>query len=437
MTKVLYFLCSPSFGILDNWLPVISSLKTIAPEICIKMIVPKPGNILHLDYESPLLKISNKYFDEILIKSFGNGYLRYSDFEQAQKSTLTNKIPIRLPFLGGNRPIQKAKLYLNQMLNSLESLNQKLTLRKLHFSFKDFDDESSILLFDIYEEHKQYNEEIIKLFDKSIKFSICHGIDINQDPIIPKKHDRKRATSLTCFLYSKEEIEYYQKTFSLHDSNLLITGIPRHSKDWSNSLIQDFPPKTNWDNYVFLISRSYCDYFPPDRKQEAIANLKKVIIDEFELKLIIKLHPKETNDGIYEKILGKENYGKSWQITKDHPFSISTKAIFAVSFYSGVAVDMIYLGVPCIEYLDLRKLPGFDNSTSLRDRSGEPVLSFRFLDLAIGTSDLGSFREACKRVIANRAEAVNKLKDRYKSLFVISEDNREKVVSEIIKALDT
>jgi len=436
MTKAAYFLCSPSFGILDNWLPVIAKLTADHPDLKVKMIISKAGNLKQIDYDNPLIQLSDQYFDEIILKSFNENYLSFKSLGEAQKWSVTNFNKLNFSWIKNQVLSQKLQNIVEKILNKVEGWNQKVRLKKFYSNLSNFPFKDSVLLFDIYEEHKAYNQQILSFFSSVDKFSISHGIDINQDEITTRVAKVAREAKLICSIYSDKEVDYYIDSFNLPREDLIVTGIPRHSKEWSDFITREFPSKIDWDQYVFLISRSYCDYFPPHRKKSAIEHLKETIIEELGLQLVIKLHPKELNDGIYEKVLGKHNYGRTWLISKDHPFSIAVKAKFAITFYSGVAVDMIYQGVPCIEYLDLRKLEDFDTKKSLRDGAGIPVLSFRFLKLVMGASDPKTLLGLCKKAIDNRDSCAAQLENQYRKFFLYSDDNRSQIVSLISSKLN-
>ena len=55
---------------------------------------------------------------------------------------------------------------------------------------------------------------------------------------------------------------------------------------------------------------------------------------------------------------------------------------------------MLRLGIPNIEYLDLRGLKNFDNEQSLRDNNNNPVFDYRYNDVVIPAQDLQSLRKA-------------------------------------------
>ena len=93
---------------------------------------------------------------------------------------------------------------------------------------------------------------------------------------------------------------------------------------------------------------------------------------------------------------------------------------------------MLALGVPTIEYLDLRGIPEFDNYESLRDKSGNPVLSYRYLDLVLGASDYQELKFYASEIINNRDNIISKLLTRYNEIFPRINHINDKISKDII-----
>ncbi len=187
------------------------------------------------------------------------------------------------------------------------------------------------------------------------------------------------------------------------------------------------------DNYIFVISRSLCEYFTLERKIQAINDIKKLAFEDLNLRIVVKLHPKEQNHGLYEDILGKNAYGIQWIYSNEHPFILGSRCAFSISFFSGVVIDMAALKVPAIELLDLRGLGKFDNANSLRDNRGEPVLDYRYMDIVLGASNYSQLKTHANYVINNRTEVVNKFYKKYCELFPNPDKSVSLVVDQITK----
>ena len=62
------------------------------------------------------------------------------------------------------------------------------------------------------------------------------------------------------------------------------------------------------EKYIFIISRPDTKYLPIHKK--LFLQIIKSVADKLNLKVIVKLHPKELNFAIYEKIFGLNNFKK-------------------------------------------------------------------------------------------------------------------------------
>ena len=437
MAKNIFFLCSPSLGILDNWLPIIYSLKKSKPLYNYVFVISKPGNIEHIDLENVLIKIANNTFNQIISKSNSEKWFRTDNFNELK--VITKRSSIEDLFVKLQKKLNHHISYnpFDFFLKGIIAKIENPKLKKYYIDFEHFiDSSSSVLLYDIYDQQKTYNQGLVKLFKKTPAFSINHGIDINQDQIIKKYSSKDFIKEIKAYLYSKHEIEYYKNSFGLDESDLHICGIPRHSLDWIDFIIKESSNNIKWSTYVFLISRSLSPYFTFERKKQALINIKKIVIDELGLKIIVKQHPKEPSDGLFYKIFGKENHGKTWQISNEHPFTIGKRAFFALSFYSGVSIDMLALNKPIIEYLDLIGLPGYDNKDSLRDSKGEPVLSLRYLGLVLGCSDENSLRNQVLEIKNNQDISLQKILKKFNELFERKVDAITLVKNDIIQRLE-
>src|SRR5690625_8005648 len=96
-----------------------------------------------------------------------------------------------------------------------------------------------------------------------------------------------------------------------------------------------------------------------------------------------------------------------------HPFTIGRHCLFAVSYYSGVAVDLIALDIPTIELLDLRGIHKYDELNKLRNKKGDPVLNYRYNGLVLGSSKNEEFIQQVKREMNHREKVVKELRADY------------------------
>ena len=82
--KTIYFVCSPSLGILDNWLPVIHKLRTKYPNSELVCIITKPGTAEVIDLSNILIKIADDLFDLIVYKSNAEQWFECISFGAAK-----------------------------------------------------------------------------------------------------------------------------------------------------------------------------------------------------------------------------------------------------------------------------------------------------------------------------------------------------------------
>jgi len=78
--NVIYFLCSPSLGILDNWLPVLWELKEKRNDLKFIIIFPKPNFVDKINLANILLLLSEKIFDSVVFKSDGGDWIVSDNF---------------------------------------------------------------------------------------------------------------------------------------------------------------------------------------------------------------------------------------------------------------------------------------------------------------------------------------------------------------------
>ncbi len=415
------FICSPGLGILDNWMPVLCELRKQTPDAEFICIMPKASIAELIDLENILIKISEDVFDKIIFRSFSGMWLQVNTFADARKiNTLTPSY--KSLFMLAQR-FSRFSL-LSVFPKSIFKLFKYLDFKKyspINVKIKDICRSIGVVLYDVYEESKDYNCELLKALKGVPKYSICHGININQDPIVRLVAKKRAKGEVKAYLFSEYEKDYYKGAFSLSADDLKVVGIPRHDKNWVDR-VTNTPTAVEvknyfWKDYILIISRSLSPYFPRDRKKKALKDIKRLAFEELNLKIVVKLHPKERDDGLFEAVLGTETYGVRWVYSNAHPYLLGRKCTFAVTFYSGVATDMIALGVPVIEYLDLRGLQDYDNSESLRDVHGEPVLSLRHLGIVLGASNYEDLKMHAANIINKREQVMDCLGKRYEELF--------------------
>jgi len=80
--------CSPSLGILDQWLPILVEIKKDNPKIKIIFYAPQPEVLYHLNSKmqsSVLIRISNDIFNRVSFTSDSGRILYANSFNDAKK----------------------------------------------------------------------------------------------------------------------------------------------------------------------------------------------------------------------------------------------------------------------------------------------------------------------------------------------------------------
>jgi len=280
------------------------------------------------------------------------------------------------------------------------------------------------ILCDIVKEGKFSNKELRNELKNIQKFSMFHGIAaLWVEPCLNCKQPIAKRSDVVVYSMSDLEFNGYKKCFGILEKNIIHAGIPRHDKDWIEFIVNNSPPssKDEFDSFVMVIGRPASPYNIVERKKKALKDIYDIICIRHKLKLVVKSHPKESLDGIdgdiYTEALGLENYGKTWIYSDRHPFVLGKKAIFSIAFFSGVPVDMLAINKPTIEYLDLSGLTSYDNSESLRNKYGKPVLQFSYTNLVLSASSKAELEQHVESILDQYELTFSKLYSKYKEYY--------------------
>ena len=280
--------------------------------------------------------------------------------------------------------------------------------------------------------HEIYNKIFYERLSSNKKYSILHGVGVYGVRGGAAKYHIINNTVV--YLFSEREREFYKKFFSIDSELLRQYGIPKHEKKWINYILTQECKDDKlipFDNYIFIISRPSGRSVPYDRKIEYIHDIK-LIAKKYNYKIIVKKHPRGAEDGSFEQILGSDEYGVFWAYSNAHAYLLGAHCSLSISFYSGVPVDLIALGVPTIERLDLNDLPGYKEHKLTM--SGIPVTEQRYFGLVLGASNYNQLEEHVKDIISNKSKIVNKLKNNYNKLYPQIKDINRVISKEIISS---
>lgn len=413
-------LCSPSLGILDNWLPVLSELRTRHPQWSFTVVVARHSSIRLADMDDVVIGMCDEVFDGVVFQS-QRGLWRWApSFSAAHRDLATQRRVGRLgrileAFVPGRirrwRWWGEPAVTLTRMLAA--------SLAGAWVDMRAIVGPESILCYDVYVSDKDDTRHLLRQWPEIPRFSLLHGINVREVPSELK--GSVEAPTTIAYLYSPRERDAYAAWYGIESTRARVVGVPRHESAWMQQVIEASkrrhpdPP----DGSVFLISRpAGTPYLPRERRRSALRDIYRVVCEEFGLHLVVKLHPKERDNGDFEHVFPSGSRGQSWSHSRAHPFHLGSASLFAVSFLSGVAIDMIVLGVPTIERLDVRGIPNFDNPAAVRDDRGRPMLSyFRRNGLVLPADDEADIRAQTERILADRDGVVADLRAAYRSTF--------------------
>ena len=440
--KTILFLCSPSLGILDSWVSVLVSLKKKLPDTQFIFVAPKSNIISGINLDTELIKMANTIFDKVVFRSSCGVWLYSNTFFEAKKISFSSDFNLFNFPIGLMKKLKLKKLA--QIFKSPYKVIVSTFYSKYLFDIYNISKTKYATLFDITQFEKSYVEDLNSLISSANNFSIIHGVNPRPTShikiqLLNKKDVRSNKNYLTqkstVFALSEKEREFYEIVYGLKSEQIKVCGIPRHEKQWIKTLIEKEDFKKNNEKYILIISRPVSTVLPLNRKKKSLEMIK-IIAKQLGYKVIIKLHPKEKYYKYFEDIFEASEYKKSWEISTKHPFVLGKNSEFAVSFYSGVPIDLIVFGVPTIELLDLKGIKDYDNECALRDDNGEAVLNPRYLNLVLGTSSFEGFQKHVKRILNDRKNLIKELQIGYEKNFPILEDVNDKIAQYICKNIN-
>jgi len=445
--KHILLWCSPGFGVLDIWLPIVRKLKEEG-NVRIDFVFPEPSSLLLESKDSDLFNFAEQFSDEVIFRGYSGRFFIEPTLVKARTRIKFSKVYEKITQLSLRLTKGRASKYfvLKKLGEYISIVSRFVIYVEEYFESPNLYDMSLLdnvdgILCDITKEGKILNKELKYNLKHVHKYSMLHGLAATwvldeltcKDPV-PKRSD------VTVYSMSNLELDGYKKCFGILEKNIIHAGIPRHDNDW----IEFISKQTNYiesdvfDSFVFIIGRPASPYNTVERKLKALKDIYDIVCIKCKLKLVVKTHPKESADeSVYIEALGLENYGKTWMYSDSHPFILGKKAIFCISFYSGVILDMLAINKPTIEYLDLEGLKSYDNSDSLRDMNGKPVFQYRYTNLVLGASNKIEFETHVDSILNKTEETVSSLRLRYEEYFSPFDEASAMIADNIYKGINS
>ena len=434
----IVLLCGPIVGLLDNWLPVVARIRALDAAIRLTCLFPNQRIMEQLRENPVLLKLADSVFDEFALVVSDRMLLRSTSCEKLLNIAsggpgfrVVAGLARRSAKFGGG--MLAGRIW--RMFGLLAGAG--VETRKISDLAW-----ARALLFDIREIEKSYCEHLLLAMKRLPAYSVAHGLGaipasrLEASAAVPMSEPMEKfvRTRVRAFLHSTEQADVYRQKYRLRDDQMEMTGILRHEKSWLERLREssDDLPVQFAEGFVFLVSRPATGVLPPERKRRSLEHLADCIQRLGPQRIVVKRHPKEADENCFAAVFGEENYGKTWIYSRNHPLDLGMRCTFAFAFCSGIVADMAWLGVPAIEYLDLRGIPEYDNVDSFRDASGNPVLEFRFNELAMGVQDHDSLERAIIRIKNSREQVIAELRGAYQRIFPVVEGIQDDIARRII-----
>ena len=418
----LIIVAAPSSVIFDQALPLVASLKALNPRLEILCLYPKPGSIIGA---------RSGWTPVRLLEELGatSAYpITPSRWMSANSLSLQRKLPkiiakaSRLTFPYLYSWARFPRTLVSVMLLTLSWLTQGQTSRKIEALTK----ESNVVIWDSAFVEKEYMRPLLPLFREVPSYSIKHAIGLEKKTAglhEPRKApDRAISDRTTILAMARDEMPINNAVAQVSRAKILATGIYRHHPEWVRAFVSQEPEPREFEerDTLLVISRGFSSpnrYLPRKRMLDYVRDIKTVA-EKFNLRLIVKPHPKETDLRIYAEAFGLASKGVSWDISDLHLAILARRAMFAVSFYSGSCVDLTAYGVPTIERLNLIGLPEWDFPSAIRDASGDPILEYRQHNLVLGASTSEQFFLQVEKVMRDRRKAMQELNKAYALQFI-------------------
>lgn len=400
MSKNFIFLCSPGLGLLDQVLPIIYKLKKI--KSCKFYILFSKAETTNQFIMNPILKkISNETFDHVIfLTNYGNIFKSNNLNEvvnfnkQSKLFILIKKIAIKLKFVN---LCKKIELIIIKMFYSSDYLY--INKKNLDNIFSN----CSGLFYDVLSEIRDFNQIYLSRTRNMPKFHFDHGKEVRSIFPNEKKQADLSNQDITCFIGGYDSKKYLMHRYNIH-SKFVESGFPSYDKNWIKLILSESQYQNNNEilpeKFIFLASRPAIEpYLTIQRKKKTIIAIKKIFIEKLKYSIVIKLHPKELNTKnkqLYFEVLGKNNFKKTWFFSSHHPYHLSKKCAFGITFFSNICVDLVKFKKLSIEILDLRKVKGIEKNNFVKDHNGDPVFDFRANNIVLGANDLHDLEEIIK-----------------------------------------
>ena len=403
----LIVLASPGLGILDNWLPVLTEARARRPDLEVVVVVPERATLLDVDPDDTVVRLTDALADRVVVPAVDGGLVVQRSLADARAAAATEvraERALRLLAAVGRRLGRSVDPGRPPLAPALRGL-RPAALRGRDADVAALGGPSARVCYDVYVHRKPAARRVLTALGATPRWSLHHGIDLiapsPRDVPSPEPHLEVRAS-----LYAPSERDVYLTRYGVPADRIHVDGVPRSDPAWVDRVVATSADRhaTQAPGYVLVVSRpAGSSYLPWDRKVRALRDLHLAVCEERGLRLVVKPHPKEGEDGTLAAALPPDLEGVTWERSRAHPFHLAAGAHAAVAFHSGLVVDLVDLGLPVIELIDVRGLAPHDGPETVRDGRGRPAFSaFRRTGMVRAADDVDDLRAHLDRIAADR-----------------------------------
>ena len=203
-TPRFFVLCSPHFGTLDNWLPIVNSLNNKASSLNFTLIIPDADIVKSFHKNNAVVQIANNIFDTVLTHVYNDKYVQHASLFESIEWYENNNIILRL------LDIFK-KFVKRPLLSFLPSLPITLLCniiykKECNVGYREFGRSVSkmdILLYDIHAEGIYTVLNLLQLFKNNKKYSLPHALSmLNTKGMLPARFNI-RNNNVQIYVYAE------------------------------------------------------------------------------------------------------------------------------------------------------------------------------------------------------------------------------------------
>ena len=431
MTTVA-IVCSPNMGIVDSWLPVISAARERHPDWTFVALVPRAW-AMGIRSEAAALRAADRLLDEVIVEAMPGDHRRLASLRDADRDErwrssvvdLVRRADAGLAVRGLTRgsPGHGRGGPFERVLRRVSPLLTGGTRRPFRHPLG-----STIVLADIDFERRTEALDIAAPFGDAPVLVLSHGLGYLPSAARPATDPSGRTRIACAYAYSEAHADHLAADLGLPRERVHVTGVPRHDPDVHLPYVTSAPaPQDRPTADVLLISRpatsphdapggSPIDWLPMGRKITLLRAIHRVVCEELGLRLVVTRHPKEREERSLREGLPADGEGRTWWLSEEHPLDLAPGLRFAVSFSSGVAVDLLTAGVATIELQDVTGASAYDGPDALRDGEGRILrTSERRHGLVLPADDEDDLRRQVASILAAPVETLEGLRAAYRT----------------------